>query len=703
MNIHIKLGEERARQLNDQIARDVAWLTKLNIMDYSLLLGIHYKDRAGDIYGGDAHKAASSVATGGGDAHPAHVGGDHREGLAGGVEGAEAGEFATLRPGAWDVPPEEEHTHLDQDGGGIYTQLHPRRTGAAAPNGETSHLEPHSINAVGIGLHDIMHTPIHRGGFNANHTRSPITIAINDHPQQSHSPILTYPATTNNAGTHSPAAAANITVEELNVLPDPDEEDAMPVFHDDNNGVSIAGIDADVPFTPARVGVATAAATPPGSSVDSGGPFSTKTWSAAGPASAPRSTRSQSLLPLTGSSAAAATSPTEAAARTKKELAAAAKLDAIAKQTAYGLPKKYNTVSKPGDIAFPFEFDENGLAVGFQSGPISPGKSVPSSPLALGQVGPTNNGVCLSPPIKGKATADNTPMMRSFGTAGTGTGDAPPHPPTLELQSSTSTGVTQPESVCQTPVATPRQPRSMSVFASPNSKEALGFFATQRDRGVSGPITPYQRSILQSPVASAVPHATATTPTHADTASVVVTRVIDSSPPRTEAAPVEATTATATETSPNSTEVDPPHQSVSIHLAPDEHKSTLSQRPSHSAGGATAAAAVASSSSSSSALSALELSHNRSTLDLFGTDGGCAGQNPDGSPNNEIYFLGIIDILQTWNLAKKSERLAKVYLLNNKSNEISAAPPPEYAERFKEFIKAACVDAIENLPNKENN
>jgi hypothetical protein len=56
----------------------------------------------------------------------------------------------------------------------------------------------------------------------------------------------------------------------------------------------------------------------------------------------------------------------------------------------------------------------------------------------------------------------------------------------------------------------------------------------------------------------------------------------------------------------------------------------------------------------------------------------------------QIYFMGIIDILQQWNLGKKTERLAKVYLLNSRAADISAAPPAEYAERFKAFIAAAC-------------
>src|SRR3954469_22254169 len=40
MDIQIKIGSERTKLLNEQIARDVEWLRQLNIMDYSLLLGI---------------------------------------------------------------------------------------------------------------------------------------------------------------------------------------------------------------------------------------------------------------------------------------------------------------------------------------------------------------------------------------------------------------------------------------------------------------------------------------------------------------------------------------------------------------------------------------------------------------------------------------------------------------------------------------
>ncbi len=45
--IELKIGQPRADILNSQIAKDVDFLRQLNIMDYSLLLGIHYRDRLG--------------------------------------------------------------------------------------------------------------------------------------------------------------------------------------------------------------------------------------------------------------------------------------------------------------------------------------------------------------------------------------------------------------------------------------------------------------------------------------------------------------------------------------------------------------------------------------------------------------------------------------------------------------------------------
>jgi hypothetical protein len=47
-----------------------------------------------------------------------------------------------------------------------------------------------------------------------------------------------------------------------------------------------------------------------------------------------------------------------------------------------------------------------------------------------------------------------------------------------------------------------------------------------------------------------------------------------------------------------------------------------------------------------------------------------------------IYYVGIIDILQQWNLAKKLERILKGYILRKDPNGISCVPPEQYQKRF---------------------
>jgi len=55
----------------------------------------------------------------------------------------------------------------------------------------------------------------------------------------------------------------------------------------------------------------------------------------------------------------------------------------------------------------------------------------------------------------------------------------------------------------------------------------------------------------------------------------------------------------------------------------------------------------------------------------------------------EIYYLGIIDILQLYTIRKKVEMFFKSCILNKDKNGISAVPPNEYSERF--------IRAIHNL------
>ena len=71
-------------------------------------------------------------------------------------------------------------------------------------------------------------------------------------------------------------------------------------------------------------------------------------------------------------------------------------------------------------------------------------------------------------------------------------------------------------------------------------------------------------------------------------------------------------------------------------------------------------------------------------------DGGFWGMNPDGTPNNEIYYLGIIDILQQYNMVKFGENKFKSWFTSAGSSKISALPPKKYARRFIEY----CTDSI---------
>ncbi len=71
---------------------------------------------------------------------------------------------------------------------------------------------------------------------------------------------------------------------------------------------------------------------------------------------------------------------------------------------------------------------------------------------------------------------------------------------------------------------------------------------------------------------------------------------------------------------------------------------------------------------------------------IFNTeDGGMHGVNEEGDWNGEIYFCGIIDILQQYNTKKSLESFFKG--LVNDRNEISAVHPEAYATRFCNFIE----------------
>eukprot|EP00026_Physarum_polycephalum_P021669 Phypoly_transcript_25065.p1 GENE.Phypoly_transcript_25065~~Phypoly_transcript_25065.p1 ORF type:complete len:162 (+),score=30.40 Phypoly_transcript_25065:28-486(+) len=54
---------------------------------------------------------------------------------------------------------------------------------------------------------------------------------------------------------------------------------------------------------------------------------------------------------------------------------------------------------------------------------------------------------------------------------------------------------------------------------------------------------------------------------------------------------------------------------------------------------------------------------------------------------NEIYFVGIIDVLQLYDGKKKSERFMKVYILQKDGQGLSSMAPQPYAKRFATAMK----------------
>ena len=66
--------------------------------------------------------------------------------------------------------------------------------------------------------------------------------------------------------------------------------------------------------------------------------------------------------------------------------------------------------------------------------------------------------------------------------------------------------------------------------------------------------------------------------------------------------------------------------------------------------------------------------------------GGIGGVESDGRPSDEVYYLGVIDILQQYDLRKRGETLVKSFL--HPARGLSSVPPDAYARRFVEFVAA---------------
>lgn len=84
------------------------------------------------------------------------------------------------------------------------------------------------------------------------------------------------------------------------------------------------------------------------------------------------------------------------------------------------------------------------------------------------------------------------------------------------------------------------------------------------------------------------------------------------------------------------------------------------------------------------------INHCRNKISEFKKfEGGIlSNQLKDGS--YEIYYLGIIDLLQEWDNKKRVENFFKSFRYN--STKISSVAPKLYSSRFQEFVKSLLTE-----------
>ena len=72
---------------------------------------------------------------------------------------------------------------------------------------------------------------------------------------------------------------------------------------------------------------------------------------------------------------------------------------------------------------------------------------------------------------------------------------------------------------------------------------------------------------------------------------------------------------------------------------------------------------------------------------IFTTEhGGMSFYDEDGNPGNEIYFTGVIDVLQKYNKRKQMENWVLSMRVPDVST-VSCVPPDQYSQRMVEFLK----------------
>lgn len=72
--------------------------------------------------------------------------------------------------------------------------------------------------------------------------------------------------------------------------------------------------------------------------------------------------------------------------------------------------------------------------------------------------------------------------------------------------------------------------------------------------------------------------------------------------------------------------------------------------------------------------------------------GGFRSTDENNLPLDSIYYLGIIDILQPYNIRKKVEHAIKS--ITESSTDISCVEPKTYSNRFQSFIQEHTTTAV---------
>ena len=69
--------------------------------------------------------------------------------------------------------------------------------------------------------------------------------------------------------------------------------------------------------------------------------------------------------------------------------------------------------------------------------------------------------------------------------------------------------------------------------------------------------------------------------------------------------------------------------------------------------------------------------------------------SPSPSARPAVYYIGIIDVLQTWDFTKRMENWFKTSILRRDAEGVSAIPPGAYAERFRNRVLAQLIEGYE--------